>query len=338
MTEKDPLIRRLAEANPVPPEEVEGESRSPGARDLLARLTQGDRPEVRGPRKSHRRARWVAVGSALLVVIVAVGLVLRGGSSSPATASEELRRAAAVAASRAPSTETGEYLFSKIRADQLTGSLEGDQAWSAVLPVVEKAWIAADGSGRIRSVFGEVRFLGARDRERWEATGSQEFPSGVSDKVFPAGALVYEDLPSLPTDVGELTQLLQQRTAAEEPPMDVSVFIRVGELLARSDASPELRAALFRVAAQLPGVELAADATDPIGRPGTAVAMTYSDSGARVRVLMFFDEQTSELLAQQRILLERASWVDAEPGTPLRFVAYLEAGRTDSTHGLPPPG
>lgn len=335
MSQRDPLIRRLADANPVPPERVDGEARSFGARQLLARLTEGDGPEYHGPRMGNRRTGWVAMASAVLVVVATVGLVVWGGSDAPATASERLRRAAAVAADREPATEGGEFVFSRIRADQLTVSGQGDEAWSAVQGTVQQTWIAADGSGRIRSVFGEARFLGARDRERWEGTGSSEFASGVSDKAFPVGALPYEDVSSLPTDVGALARLLRGQVVSEEPPTEVGVFLRVGELLARSDASPELRAALFRMAAELPGVALVGATTDPIGRPGTAVAMTYRDGGARVRVLMFFDEQTSELLAQQQILLERASWVDAEPGTPLWYVAYLESGRTDSTDGPP---
>jgi hypothetical protein len=110
----------------------------------------------------------------------------------------------------------------------------------------------------------------------------------------------------------------------------VAVFIRIGELLASADATPELRAALYRVAAGLPGVELGGATADPSGRPGVAVSMTYSQRGAAVRASMIFDPETSELLARVEVLLERANWVDAEPGTTFFSMTYLAGGRTDS--------
>jgi hypothetical protein len=123
---------------------------------------------------------------------------------------------------------------------------------------------------------------------------------------------------------------------SENLPEAVAVFNRVGELLSRSDAPPALRAALYRVASRLPGVELIGETTDPEGRAGVAVGMTYEESGSAVRVLMVFEPDTSVLLAQERILLEPASWVDAPPGTRLSFVAYLASGRTDSVDAAPP--
>jgi hypothetical protein len=110
----------------------------------------------------------------------------------------------------------------------------------------------------------------------------------------------------------------------------VAVFLRVGELLSRNDAPPTLRAALYRVTSRLPGVELVGDRTDPSGRSGIAVGMTYGFSGARIQVLMIFDEETSALLSQERFLLERAAWIDAAPGTRISYVTYLASGRVDS--------
>jgi hypothetical protein len=91
----------------------------------------------------------------------------------------------------------------------------------------------------------------------------------------------------------------------------LAVFIRVGELLSQNDALPVLRAALYRVSSGFPGVEFIGDRTDPSGRSGVAVGVTYQGPGARIQVLMIFGEETSALLSQERILLERAPWVDA---------------------------
>lgn len=150
-------------------------------------------------------------------------------------------------------------------------------------------------------------------------------------------ALSYEDVNSLPSERDELLEYLRGNVDDQDLPTDIAVLLRIGELLARGDAEPGERSALYRAVAGLPRIELLEPTVDPVGRPGVAVGMTYEDSGSRVRVELIFDQETSELLATERILLERASWVDADPGTRLSFVAYLESGRTDSIEEAPAP-
>jgi hypothetical protein len=334
MNESDPLIRRLADANPVPQGDIDG-ARRPSAERLLAEITSG-----RGPRRAagrHARVRLLVTVGLVFAAVVAVAII-RVGGGAPATAAELLTRTAAVAEDhRESSGRLGPYVYAKTVSDQLTTSGEDGQAWSVVQPIVEETWIAADGSGRIRSVYGEPRFLGPRDQVRWQASGAPEFPSGTSDDAFPAGVLRYEDLESLPTDPDELLSVLREQVASGGLPGDVGVFRRIGQLLGRGDAPPELRASLYRAASRLPGIELVGPVTDPTGRLGVGVGMTYDETGAAVRLVMIFDQETSALLAQERILLEPSSWVDAEPGTLLSFVAYLESGRTDSIDSPPTP-
>jgi hypothetical protein len=206
--------------------------------------------------------------------------------------------------------------------------------WTALLPALEESWIAAGGSGRQRSTPGDYRFLGPRDRARWEAAGSPSAP-GPSDITMPPGSLFYLDAGSLPTNARTLAAELARQVEPSDLPDDVALFEKVADTLAWGDAPPELRAALYRVAAGLPGVEVVGETRDPLGRPGTAVAMTYSSSGSAIRSVMIFDAETSRLLATERILMERAPWIDARPGTRLSFVAYLSSGRVDSVEAVP---
>ena len=338
MNEQDALIRRLADANPVPQHRVEGAGATPFADELLIRIAADRRSPIPAlPRRQVPRSVVAAACAVLVVLVVAGALVLRGGGGSPATASELLLRAAVSAELRVSAPAQGRYLYSKMASETRTVGGDGGPIWSAVVPATEETWVAADGSGRIRTVTGPHRFFGPRDEARWEASGSPPFLSGVSDHTFRSGRLPYEDVGSLPTDPAALEARLREEVSSEDPPGDVSVFVRVAELLARGDASPELRGALYRVASGLPGVELLGSRSDPIGRPGVAVAMTHRDTGILIQVVMIFDEETSKLLAQEEILLERASAVDAEPGTRLQYTAYLESGRTDSIEEVPVP-
>jgi hypothetical protein len=58
------------------------------------------------------------------------------------------------------------------------------------------------------------------------------------------------------------------------------------------------------VAAGIEGIELVGQVTDQAGRPGTAVDIVSKDAGARIRTTLVFDPQTSELLAEETVLLD----------------------------------
>jgi hypothetical protein len=326
MSQNDPLLRWLADANPVPAEAVTARSKSPSADRLLQDITT--RPRWFRPRRRTRLAFVLA--SALVGVVVIAVAVLPGARQAPASAAELLRKTAVIAEGREAPVSTGRYLYTKTVTEQLSRSEQGGLPWSVVRRIVEETWIAPDGSGRIRSRIGEPRFLGARDQARWEAAGSPDFPTGLFDESFPAGALVYQDVRVLPTGPSELLSVLREQVSSAELPLDVAVFLRVGVLLGRGDAPPGLRAALYRVASDLEGIELAGPITDPLGRTGVGVSMSYKDSGAAIRVLMVFDDETSVLLSQERFLVNPASWVDAETGTRISFIAYAASGRTAS--------
>ena len=99
------------------------------------------------------------------------------------------------------------------------------------------------------------------------------------------------------------------------------VFDAIGTALRESPAPSDLRAALYRALALVPGVTLVGTLTDRAGRSGTAVAFT--EAGTRRELI--FDPETSELLAEREVLVDPTSAeIDATPGTVLGDVAYLE--------------
>lgn len=327
--DKDPLLRRLRDADPVPSRSTLGTSTSRAADELLRQITTSDL-EASDLSRAPSRRRFVAAVTAALLALLGLTLIVRIAADDSATAAELLHDASVIAANTPGAASQGKYLYAKTVSEQLTTSGTQQEPWSAVLPVTLETWVAGDGSGRHRSEIGDPVFLGPRDRSRWEQVGSPPFGGGFTDTVFPAGSLPYEDVRTLPVGLLELRAELLDQVEGEELPTEVGLFLRVGELLAHADAPPELRSALFEVASQLHGVELLGEVTDPIGRTGVAVGITYTEVGTRLRAVTIFDLRTSAILAQERILLERASWIDADPGTRLSFTAYLKSGRTDS--------
>jgi hypothetical protein len=102
-----------------------------------------------------------------------------------------------------------------------------------------------------------------------------------SDERFGPGELSAGpvDLAKLPTDPARLAALISSRKIEGGPPGPAEDFVQVGDLLRESSASPELRAALFKVAAAIPGVKLLGTVTDSDGRSGTAIAFPHRAKG-----------------------------------------------------------
>lgn len=143
------------------------------------------------------------------------------------------------------------------------------------------------------------------------------------------------DFSKYSTDPDELYEQIRKKAEGYGPSIDAEVLVLVGDLLRETLAPPDLRAALFRVAARIPGVELIGEVTDPAGRKGTAVARTSDDVGFLERIELIFDPDTSELLAEREVLLERVHWADAEPDTVIGYGSYLNSGVVDSTSERP---
>ena len=97
-----------------------------------------------------------------------------------------------------------------------------------------------------------------------------------------------------------LLQVIEDRTIVGGPPGDAETFVLIGDLLRETYASPALRAALYEVAAGLPGVELIGNVRDASGRPGVAVA--YEHDGARNELI--FDPETAAMLGESSVVTE----------------------------------
>src|SRR5205085_10637482 len=117
--------------------------------------------------------------------------------------------------------------------------------------------------------------------------------------------------------------------------IDAEMFTLVGDTLRETNASPQLRSALYQVAATIPGVELVGTVTDQAGRQGTAVGLTSGGAGGPIQHQLIFDPDTSALLFEQTVLEGHASWTDAEPGSVITWSVYLASGVVDSTDQTP---
>ncbi len=106
------------------------------------------------------------------------------------------------------------------------------------------------------------------------------------------------------------------------------------DLLVLPQAPPDLRAALFRVAADIPGVRFEGKARDSLGRRGVSVA--FGETGLTA---VLTDEPVSTLTFDARTgeFLERAERVEDENEPPISLTTYAQSTVVDR-EGLRPDG
>lgn len=283
----------IRDANPVNSADLPGAD-APEARWLLHGILHAPASEhwsARPRRRPRGLVLSVAAGAATAAAgatALAVGLLSGPAGTAPPGAASGHPQAATVAAlyklsrvaARQPAAGppgTGQFQYtSSVGINQ---ACTVDRLYYCVnYREQREIWIGPDGSGRIRETASDPAFPSAKDRHNWIALGKPKLLTGPSDDHFGPGGLSDGpvDLSKLPTDPAKLAEMISSRKIEGGPPGPAEDFVQVGDLLRESDASPELRAALFKVAAGIPGVKLLGTVTDSDGRSGTAIAFPHS--------------------------------------------------------------
>jgi hypothetical protein len=198
----------------------------------------------------------------------------------------------------------------------LRGKKSATLTYGALIPWSRESWIGPTG-GRMRQVPGRPAFVNDRDREVWIADGRPSFTGPTAADWTPLPAAQPLDLP---TNTDALYAQLRRETQSYGNRQDAEMFVLVGDALRETNASPAQRAALYAVAARIPGVELVGPVTDSAGRRGIAVAK--DDDVSHTRSTLVFDPQTSVLLAEEESLLADNSF-GYPVGTRIDSATYL---------------
>lgn len=288
-----------------------------------------------------RRAGW-GVGVVAVCAAVSVALVpaLRdddgGGSAEPRQTADRVLLAAADAAGR--QAESGRYLHTSSRETRLVSAgtaqasflvvrdLETDR-WQAARPARdaslvwtrqlgarpltaedEKAWRNAGAPARVAGLSGADKpRVEPKRTAAWKKTATGAGRSGKQAKAGTLGSrpVTLNWLNALPADAQGLRErllTLHQDAAGA----DLWLFTVSRELLDGSlPVRPEVRAATYRMLAELDGVEPLGSVQDARGRQGTGVALEEpGDERGLVRHVLIIDEGTGRLLEARDVLLE----------------------------------
>jgi RNA polymerase sigma-70 factor (ECF subfamily) len=240
-----------------------------------------------------------AVAAAILVIPARDGRL--GAASAQAAAT--LRHAAAHVGGLPRELRPGEYWYVRTRTVWTTAVEGRAGAYTAMGLELREEWTAADGARRwVTRPLGPIRFPTGQDRERWQADGRPDLTEKPSvdhgDGRFTLGnrEYTYRQLLALPHDPRALYARLHDAAVACRcgNGVDDETFASAVELLRTTPLPTDLRAAILRAAALIPGIEQHPE-RDITGRPGVAVAY-HGSQGTQALII---DPATGDLLGDR---------------------------------------
>ncbi|GGM73280.1 hypothetical protein GCM10012275_49850 [Longimycelium tulufanense] len=299
----DEALRALQAANPTRVAELTDDHHERSARALYERIVQSPREGTTARRRRFPRLRWpLMLALPAMAGVIAISLVVFGlpGREPPPSAAELLERAAAA-------VDTGRIQFEEIpferqvfqRSTQ-TRRYE-DAGYRYTVRRTVEVTMFPGGTAETRSTADPPKFDDAEQLRRWEAdgrpalagTGSSQTRGPVDYRVGPA-RIGYDEMLRLPQDPGKLAGTLRTYAPATD------MFELARELMVAPGLPTPLRAALYRVLAALPSVEVGEQSPE-------RVVVAHSAAGQREELT--FDPSTGSLLETRT---SRA----ARPGQP----------------------
>jgi hypothetical protein len=355
----DYVLEKLRELRPN--DELPDASATARQRDALFALFEEDSFVPRGETQSpgpdqmsshHRRPGRRLLITCAAAAIFALVLVLSPitGRRSPSAAAAVLERVAVTAADLPAGAVPGpgQFLYVKILQGQTNSG--GNTAmpgttWRASWSETVQRWIAPNGSGREKdSVSPNVQFLSPKDKEEWETCCHNEgTPAGdSSDGLYPPGAMTFPDTAGFPTNPKLLYRAIAQRYEMTPRPTasSESTFELAGTVL-QEDASPTIRAAIYRMIEQMPGIRDLGPMTDLLGRRGVGVGLT---TGSGEEDELIFDPSSSAVLESRTVVVDAQSAAKASGypllsplprGTVMSYQVFVTTGVVGSLLSLP---
>jgi hypothetical protein len=278
-------------------------------------------PARHGRRRSGRVRRAAIAGALAVAVAVALTVIQQlnpHGAPPPAAptanATELANSAAAAAAAQSiPTPRPHQWVYSKERRVEYGGGK----------PFTHEHWVRVDGrkfanpidprrvarAGKVSRERLPLQVL----RQRLQALGSR-CPPDQPLRVRPAVGLArwFPNPTAVPTDpdglLAAVYQLVEDPACAPIPVGDTvqdRAFLLIDGML-QTVMPPDVRAALFRALAKIPGVTVVRDATDAAGRRGVAFARAAAIEGPGssgwLRLEIILDRHTYRYLGARHVV------------------------------------
>jgi len=239
------------------------------------------------------------------------------------------RAASAAAAATAPVPRPGQYIYVSSATTYLSVEISkaGDQAW--LYRTSRQIWQSVDGqqAGLLQIVqhpnqklpWGPTPPAISGNPADWTSLPATGCPGAAPQRG------TYAFLTTLPTDPGRLRTWIYQHPDGEFQ-RDMEAWSDIGDMLREMLVPPKLAAALFRVAATIPGATVLPDAVNAVGQSGVAV----SRSGAE----LIFNPRTYQLIGEGAVLTKAVAG-QGPAGTVIASTAQQQARVVSSLPDIP---
>ncbi|WP_033325684.1 CU044_5270 family protein [Streptomyces yerevanensis] len=168
----------------------------------------------------------------------------------------------------------------------------------------------------------------------------------ADDKIYALGPhnVSYQDLRELPSDSGELRRQLEklhgEDSGAEAGVGRTAYVLRQAANLITMPVKPAVRAAAYRVMAEMPGVRGLGSVSDPLGRKGAGFTFpgTSRTPLGSVEQRLVVDPSTGAMLSEQLVLVEpsaKAQKAGLDAGTTVNYTATTRMSWGESQITVP---
>jgi hypothetical protein len=296
---------------------------APAKADAIRRAYRAPAPH-KAPR---RRRRYVlALGGAVAVAAAAVVLLVSPSGGQQSAAASTLRQAAAqLDGQPAQLLPTGSYWYVRTRErglDESSYRVDEQERIAGIFTDDEnEQWIANDGSGGEYGAIGAPFALNAAGRAALsELETIHPMPartSGIAEDGPDLIAAYFGSHPVTPGDVAALPTDQASLRAMTGADSDAQAFWTLSEALFVMPFDGQVDAALYRLAAQLPGVRQLGPTTDSLGRAGVTLGIDEGSS----RLALTIDPSSGRLLERSQTKIASDS-LDAQ--VPIGTVTWRE--------------
>jgi hypothetical protein len=215
---------------------------------------------------------------------------------------------------------------------ELKGAPAGGGKSMACGSVIRQEWLASDTSGRQVgnspgcSGKGKV----SRFTQSWKSLGND-----ISDVEF--NWLAWQGLPTQPAALKAAIVRRFEGGKADKPRKanNVETFVLATNVL-NYTAPPDVRSALFKMLATLPGVQYLGKVTDPLGRTGDTIVMPPVAGYGFGNLVVIFDPKTARVLDESPLLPSGTTHLPRHMPPWLAANMLVEAGIVSSDKATPP--
>jgi hypothetical protein len=304
----------LARLLPVPAErDLPADRKQILQEHLMTELRQADEPRTKT--KTRTRRPVLVAGAVLATAAIAVAAVVGTNALSakpkapvtaepqaPVTAAQLLVKIAAAAATqRAPAVKDSEfsYIRSEVAYTTYTMSphhvtatmakLHERQVWLPVANMCVSGLLIENGGRTLLSPFPVVH--GKIDRNPPKGL-KPVFTCPSEGNLSDGSYRLLQAMPTLPDALLAYLKTGQQRTS-EDPASEI------GDLIREAIVPPRLAAALYRLAATLPGATLVPQVTNVTGQPGIGIMWTGKSAQQVYKNEWIFDMKTLQFIGEK---------------------------------------